>query len=247
MLSKLRVYQLKLSNFKLKLKNLIRRKSGIHYRRSYSQCGEDLIIRTIFDIIGVCSPSYLDIGAHHPSYLNNTYIFYQEGSRGVNVEPDLKLFSKFNTIRPSDLNLNFGIGKEAGNLDLYVMSTKTLNTFSAEEAQSYVDQGFKIESKVSVPIITINQLLDQYCKKVPDFLSVDVEGFDYDILNAMNFDLYRPAVICVETIVFSNTGLGKKRDEIEDLIVSKGYFKFADTYINSIFVDNGVWARRLEE
>ncbi|MFM6249337.1 MAG: hypothetical protein ACKPEQ_09345, partial [Dolichospermum sp.] len=55
---------------------------------SYSQCGEDLIINFIFNNLGIINPSYLDIGAHHPTYLSNTYSFYRKGCQGVCVEPD---------------------------------------------------------------------------------------------------------------------------------------------------------------
>lgn len=230
--------------FLIRLNSWIRRSSGLHYRRSYSQCGEDLIARTIFDMIGICSPSYLDIGAHHPLYLNNTYIFYRDGSRGINVEPDPTLCSKFKSIRRNDINLNVGVGKEVGSLDLHIMSSRTLNTFSDAEAAEYESQGFTVEKKISVPIMTINQILSQFSKRSPDLLSIDVEGMDYEILSSLDFSQYRPVVICVETIIFSNTGVGSKRREIEDLILSNGYFRFADTYINTIYVDIEKWSQR---
>jgi hypothetical protein len=57
-------------------------------RTSYSQCGEDLIVRCVFDFMKIPSPTYLDIGAHHPQHLSNTFLFYQQGAHGVNIEPD---------------------------------------------------------------------------------------------------------------------------------------------------------------
>lgn len=228
----------------IRLKSFFRKFVGVYHRRSYSQCGEDVIARTVFDMLGIPFPSYLDIGAHHPYYLNNTYIFYRAGSRGINVEPDPNLFSKFQIGRSKDLNFNVGVGDQDGVLDLYVMSTKTLNTFSLEEALGYEKFGFKIVDKVAVPIITINELIGGYLKKAPDFLSIDVEGLDYSILSSLDFGLYRPLLICVETIVFSNTGSGVKRIEIESLLENNGYVKFADTYINSIYVDADRWSAR---
>jgi FkbM family methyltransferase len=244
MVELLNKYKFFRSNFIPRLKSWIRRKIGIYYRCSYAQCGEDIIVKTIFDAMKIYHPSYLDIGAHHPCYFNNTYIFYKNGSRGINVEPDPTLYKKFKIARRRDINLNIGINKEAGTLDLNIMSARTLNTFSSAEAKTYEDLGYKIEKQVSIPVITINQLLDQYLNKSPDFLSIDVEGMDYDILNSLDFSRYRPIVICVETVEFSNTGFGRKREEIEKLIISKGYFKFADTYINSIYVDIDMWTNR---
>lgn len=46
---------------------------------SYSQCREDLIDRFIFSKINLSKPFYLDIGAHHPNYLSNTYFLKTHG------------------------------------------------------------------------------------------------------------------------------------------------------------------------
>lgn len=228
----------------LRIKGFLRRKTGLHYRRSYAQCGEDVIARTLFDMLGIVHPVFLDIGAHHPRFLSNTYLFYREGARGINVEPDPELHAKFLRARPGDLNLNVGVGPQAGHLDLYVMSSRTLNTLSESEAKRYESEGFKIVEKRAVPVVTINQLLDRHLHKALDFLSVDVEGLDYEILAALDFERYRPAVVCVETIIFSMTGEGEKRKEIDDLLTGRGYMRFADTFINTLYVDKKKWLGR---
>lgn len=229
--------------FMRRLKGFLRRKAGVHYRRSYAQCGEDVIARTVFDILGIAHPNCLDIGAHHPHFLSNTYLFYRDGSKGINVEPDPELYAKFLDARPRDLNLNLGVGEQPGQLDLFLISSRTLNTFSESEAKRYESQGYKIVGRQLVPIMTINQIIDAHLGKAPDFLSVDVEGMDYEILASLDFDQYRPILICVETITFSQTGEGVKRTEIDDLLAKHGYLRFADTYINSLFVDGKRWRR----
>ncbi len=55
-------------------------------RESFSQSGEEMIAGYIFDVVGVSTPTYLGIGAHHPFELSNTAAFYKTGSRGVNVD-----------------------------------------------------------------------------------------------------------------------------------------------------------------
>lgn len=229
--------------FMRRLKGFLRRKAGVHYRRSYAQCGEDVIARTVFDILGIAHPNYLDIGAHHPHFLSNTYLFYRDGSKGINVEPDPELYARFLDARPRDQNLNVGVGEQPGHLDLFLISSRTLNTFSESEAKRYESQGYKVVGRQSVPIMTINQIIDTHLGKAPDFLSVDVEGVDYEILASLDFDRYRPTLICVETITFSQTGDGVKRVEIDELLAKQGYFRFADTYINSLFVDRKKWLR----
>ncbi|MDD1606885.1 MAG: FkbM family methyltransferase, partial [Methylococcaceae bacterium] len=75
----------------------------------------------------------------------------------------------------------------------------------------------------------------------PDFLSLDVEGLDLKILQSFNFVKWRPKVICVETITYSEKCDGKKIKDIEILLIEKGYFSYADTHINTIFVDKAIW------
>src|SRR5689334_18987985 len=67
---------------------------GIH---SYSQCGEDIIIDHVFRLRGIPSPSYIDIGANHPYFINNTAMFYERGCRGINIEANPQLLSAFQT------------------------------------------------------------------------------------------------------------------------------------------------------
>ncbi|WP_126455394.1 FkbM family methyltransferase [Sulfuriflexus mobilis] len=221
-----------------KIKNHI----GIDYKKSYSQCGEDLITRHIFDALRIPSPTYLDIGAHHPSFLSNTRIFYDMGSHGVNVEPDPSLIKAFQKERPRDINLNVGIAENTGEIPFYIMNTRTLNTFSENDAK-LAEQGgrVKIKEVVNVPVLNINDVIKDNFFGAPDFISLDVEGLDLSILRSLNFSLYRPKVICVETITFSENRQGKKIIEITDFMNDKGYFSYADTNVNTLFVDREIW------
>jgi FkbM family methyltransferase len=213
-------------------------------KSSYSQSGEDLIVKYIFDTLGIFKPTYLDIGAHHPFYLNNTFLFYQNGSRGINVEPDKELFDVINKERPQDINLNKGVSKEDGELSFYKISSPTLNTFSYQEALNFESEGYSILEEIKIPVMNINELISQnHFDIFPDFLSVDVEGLDFEIIESINFEKYQPLVICTETISFSNNGYGIKDKNIENFLVTKGYFLYADTNINSIFVLKNKWQR----
>lgn len=209
---------------------------------SYSQCGEDLIIKYIFNNLGIHKPRFLDIGAHHPSNLSNTYIFYQNGSSGVNIEPDPQLFSYIKKCRPRDININVGITDQRGTLDFYVMTSSTLNTFSLVEAKNAESEKVKIDKVIQIVVIPINDILKEHFSHVElDFLSLDVEGLDMRILQSFDFSICRPKVICVETITYSEKRDGKNIKEIEQLLIEKGYFAYANTHINTIFVDSAVW------
>lgn len=222
----------------------LRRQVGIDYRKSYAQCGEDVIARTLFDMLKIARPTYLDIGAHHPTFLSNTFLFYEQGCRGVTIEPDPELHARFLAKRPGDTNLNIGIGPEPGAFELFIMSTRTLNTLSESEARQYESHGYRIEKRHRVEVQTIDDIIDRHFRGAPDFLSVDVEGLDHEILASLDLVRHRPKLICVETIVFSTTGKGEKRTEIDDLLLGRGYMRFADTYINTLYVDEQSWVNR---
>ncbi len=237
---------MKSSMFKRRLKNFLKRKAGVYAKKSYSQCGEDLIVRYIFDVLLIEHPTYLDIGAHHPFFLNNTALLNEEGSRGVNVEADPQLISRFEQRRKDDVNLNIGMSTEKGSMDFYVMSAQTLSTFSAKEAARYEQEGAGIiESVIPVEVQTFAEVVNSnFDGGFPDFVSLDVEGLDYEILKSIDFSKYRPHVFCIETIIFTQNRSSKdvgRHDEIDELMLKNNYIKYADTNINTIYVNRSSW------
>jgi hypothetical protein len=108
-------------------------------KQSYSQQGEDLIVESIFDYLGIEHPSYLDVGAADPVRFNNTYLFHRKGCRGVLVEPNPDYCRRLSAERPKDTVLNIGIGfTDQKESDYYmiggVANAADLNTFSKEQA-----------------------------------------------------------------------------------------------------------------
>lgn len=225
---------------------IVKQRQNKYRKSSYSQCGEDLIVRYIFNQIGVAHPSYMDIGAHHPYYLSNTALFYEGGSRGMNIEPDPTLIQDFIQHRNEDINLNIGISDRPSELDFYIINNPVLNTFSREEAENYHKEGdYHIVDKKKVVVDTIQNILARHRNgKCPEFLSIDAEGVDEIVLKSLDFANNFPIVICVETISFSNKGKGEKNHDLIEFIRSKGYILYADTYINSIFVRKERWEKQ---
>lgn len=213
---------------------------------TYSQCGEDVIIAFAFQLLGIVRPFYLDIGSYCPYRLSNTYLFYERGSRGVCVEANPALINSFTHARPRDLILNAGI-VPSGNTELqfFEMSPNTLSTFDATEAaRMQNEEGHTLVKTIMIPTMSINDVIDRHCNKPPDLICVDTEGMDYAIVESFRFDVFRPAVFCVETVSYSSKGAGVKDDRFSRLFQSHGYFQFADTYVNSIFVDRKAWCTK---
>jgi len=124
-----------------KLKNIIRKfvYSKItppYIPASYSQAGEDAVLRFLFNDKGIRKISYLEIGTNIPDIDNNTYLFYKEGSRGVCVEADKTLIPAIKKIRPEDKVLNIGVSvSEHDEADFYIFDIRGINTFDKDEAE----------------------------------------------------------------------------------------------------------------
>ncbi len=216
--------------------------SDKYVQKSFSQCGEDLLVDYIFKLRGIEFPTYIDVGCNHPYFLSNTAVFYERGCKGVNIDANPLLMKIFNTNRRNDINLNFGIGDKKDRLDFYIMEDDTLSTFSKVEFESMIKTGKKLLEIKKIEMITLNEVITKYCNGIfPDFLSIDVEGLDLEILKTINFDNNSPKIICVEAAEYSPIGAGARRTELIDFLCSKGYFEYANTNLNAIMVKKDFW------
>ncbi|MBN2395566.1 MAG: FkbM family methyltransferase [Candidatus Atribacteria bacterium] len=209
-------------------------------KKSFSQSGEDIIIQYVLNSMNILNPNYLDIGANHPVLFNNTYLFYKNNCRGICVEPNPVLAKIIKKKRSKDIVINKGISAGfAGAMKFYVFSSHTLSTFSKEDVNNYISNGEKLLKTIDVEVIPLNELINKLFKGItPDIISIDVEGWDFDILKTLDFEKYRPAIICAETLTYSPIKKEqKKNQELIKFLLHKNYFLYADTYINSIFVD----------
>lgn len=213
---------------------------------SYSQCGEDIIVARILGRLKIAQPNYLDIGANHPVKLNNTYKFYERGCTGVLIEPNPLLYNELKKQRPRDKVLNIGIGIEfKQHCNFYVMSNEFLSTFSEKSAKNLENDGKdKIEKILKIPLKNINQIITDNFDDYPNFLSLDIEGNDFEILKTLDFLKLRPEVLCIETITFTQNNTEEKVTPIFNFMEEKGYMVYGDTYINTIFVDRDKWLNR---
>ena len=208
---------------------------------SYSQCGEDLLVAFLLDLVCGSRPKrYLDVGANHPFHLSNTALLYAKGGHGVLVEPDPYYASLLQRKRPRDKVLQKGVHFSGeARADFYIMDAPTLNTFSREEMQRYVAMGHKLSQTIPVELININAILEMGGEL--DFMNLDIEGLDQAILKMVDWNKHRPTCICVETITYETQQEPNKLNDIIEFMHFQGYALYADTFINSIFVDRHKW------
>ncbi len=206
-------------------------------KHSYSQHGEDLVIDKF---LGYKKKGfYVDIGAYDPDRFSNTKRFYLKGWRGINIEPDSINYSRFQSKRSRDINLNIGIGAANKPLLFYVFIPDTLSTFSQDEAKNYMMQGYQLVKKINVPV---KRLTDVFKKSLPkntiDFMSIDTEGFEMEVLKNNDWRKYRPRLMCIETSHHNMSPKEYKQKKILENYINKiGYKKVFTNNVNSLYLD----------
>ena len=206
---------------------------------TFSQCGEDRILAFLFNQLAIATPRYLDVGTGHPCVMNNTYLFYRAGANGVCVEPNPDLAALIHEKRPRDELLNVGVSAEkSGPCHYYLFEDWGLNTFDAEEAAARARSGKQpILKEISVPVATLESIITDYFPEGLELLSLDAEGLDLALLKSLNYEKHRPLAICVETVGFSETLAKPKTNMITSILAPNGYTPYADTFVNTIYID----------
>ena len=160
---------------------------------SYAQNNEDALLHRIFgnQPIGF----YIDIGAAHPEHLSVTKHFYDRGWQGINVDPLRSSIELFNERRPRDLNLNLAISSQDGQREFFeVPDYLELSTFSPYKSltDKYETTAYQVET------LSGNSLFMQYVNRPVDFMKIDVEGAEFDVVNSIDFSTHRPKVLVIE-------------------------------------------------
>jgi len=157
----------------------------------------------------------------------------------VLVEADPSLIHAIRRLRNRDTVLNVGVGiDDSPSKRFFIFECSGINTFDEKEAADRdQNSSTKIKAVIDVPMMTANKIISEYLPRMPDFLSIDIEGLDLAVLKTLDFERYPIPVICAETCLFSETHIKGKDQEIERFLAKRGYFVYADTYVNTIFVN----------
>jgi len=207
-----------------------------YYSTSYSQEGEDMILRKYFE--GQGQGFFVDVGAHHPKRFSNTYFFYRTGWSGINIDAMPGSMSAFNRTRKRDINLEKAVASVNKDLIYYVFDEPAINGFSEEiSIDRNENTRYKIINKIEIRTETLGSILDKYLPenvKTIDFMSVDVEGLDLDVLKSNNWEKFRPQVILVELLNFESFD----SDPVFLFLISKGYKFQAKSFYTFFFCDS---------
>ena len=219
-------YNIYVRNFKFFFKN--------------SQFGEDKKIIKLFkkNAKGI----YVDIGCFHPIRQNNTYLMYKYGWRGVNIDLNRLTIDLFNVARPKDINICAAVSNKKGFKNLFFdHQLSSLNTISKNHT-IFIKKAFGNKNliKRKIKTTTITNLLRKANIKKIDFLNIDIEGHELEVLKTLNFNHFDIKVICVEIVNYDiySKKIKINKNKIFKILKKNNYILKFKTYVNYIFVKN---------
>ena len=200
--------------------NLIHKKI-ISKKYFYSYGGIDSVVNNIFR--NQKNGFYVDVGAQHPIKNNNTYLLHKKGWEGINIDLDQKNINLFNVSRKKDCNICAAISSLEKDANLYYYHEGSpINTLSREVADR---QKAIIKETRAIRTKTLTSILEnsKFKNKEIDFLSIDVEGVELEVLQGLNLNIYKPKIIVVELLDLDSKKLEIKNLNINNVINSEIY------------------------
>ena len=186
---------------------------------SYAQNLEDVHLDRVF--AGLATGTYVDVGGGHPVADNVSFYFYLKGWRGLVVEPQADLADGYARVRPRDHVVSCLAGRADGRADFHVVEglhglSSALEAHAASARQ--YGAGYRTETRAVRPL---SRLIDEAGLGVIDFLKIDVEGAEPDVLAGLDLARHRPRVILVEAINPHNPAASV--DAWEPLLIAANY------------------------
>lgn len=209
----------------------------LHGNLSFAQEGEDRVLARVFG--EQAKGFYIDVGAHHPFRFSNTWLLYQRGWRGINIDPGPDVIQEFLIWRPRDINLQLGIADQPGELPFYAFEEKAYGTFSRELATQRAAGG--IGGGMSTTSVTVLPMRDILARHLPpgteiDLMTIDTEGFEPQVLAGMDWDSNRPRILLCERLGEKDL-LGAAEDPLVRYLTDRSYRFFAATFNTFFFED----------
>lgn len=163
---------------------------------SYAENAEDVVLARLF--AGAPSGRYIDVGAGDPVAASVTKHFYDHGWRGINIEPIPAIAERLRVARPGDVNIACAVGAQPGKTTLHVVDDEWgWSTLDDDLARGYRDVNGWPMHDVEVEVATLAEVFVEHGGEI-DFLKIDVEGAEADVIAGADFSRHRPRVIVVE-------------------------------------------------
>jgi FkbM family methyltransferase len=188
-------------------------------KKSYSFGSVDLLINYYFK--DKQKGVYLDVGCQHPISNNNTYLLYKKGWSGINIDLDFKSIQLFNLARVKDVNINAAVSSGKFTKELFFYHDKSaINTIEKKIADY---QSAKVKEVRSVVTETLDNILTASLINKVDYLNIDVEGHEIDVLNGFDINKFSPDIVSIEFLDLAMKKLEFKNNNLNSVLNSDIY------------------------
>jgi hypothetical protein len=190
---------------------------------AFGQCGEDAWFLSFLRaqrIPWADSGFYVDLGANHPVVYSATYLLYKAGWSGVTVDPITSLCALHRDLRPRDLCLNAGVGSKIEKRPFWDTIPDFFSSFSETDTKRAEERGMcTILRETDLPLLTPSAILEHAgTEKKVNYLSIDTEGLDGEILRNWPWDTSLPDVVSCEA-----SALVETEAEADVVLKDQGY------------------------
>ena len=192
---------------------------------SYAQNLEDYHLARVF--AGKTDGFYVDVGAGHPVGDNVSFHFYLQGWRGIVVEPQERLCRLYDHLRPRDIAASVLIGAGPGRAKFHeVDHLHGFSTMVERHARGAAKFGASFRTSRKF-VVTLASLCETHRVQEIDFLKVDVEGAEREVLAGADWRRFRPKVVLVEAVAPGD--MAPAHEAWEPILLGNGYlFAFFD-------------------
>ena len=205
-----------------------------------SQFGEDKKIIKLFDKSK--KGTYLDVGCFHPIRQNNTYLMYKLGWSGINIDLNPLTIELFRIARPYDINICAAVSSKKGVKNFFFdHQLSSINTISKNHTL-FIEKAFNIKNlkKRRIRTTTLDDLLKKRGIKKIDFMNIDIEGHELEVLKTLNLKHFDIKVICIEIVNydFYSRSIKINKNQIFKILRKNNYNLKFKSVVNYIFVKN---------
>lgn len=166
--------------------------------------------------------------------LSNTYGFYRKGWRGLSIDANPDVAGLFARFRPEDTFVHTAVGQQTGDIEMAMFEDGVFNCLS--EHLDEVPESLRRSARlVKVPINPLSSILAKYDIQEVDFLNVDCEGNDLNVLRSNDWSRWQPKVICVE-----DHAEDWQDSEIMRFLGSVGYVLKYRAVFSSVFIPEAI-------
>lgn len=200
---------------------------------TYAQNFEDVMIARLFppDHKGF----YIDVGAADPSHLSVTKHFYDAGWQGINVEPLPRFYERLNDARPRDINVQAVIGSKRPSHTFFEIAELPENSTSDESVMEQLREQGRTVRTHEVAVMSLEEICDLYVgARQIDFIKIDVEGGELEVLESADLNRYRPVLMVIEAVVVN--GREETWHGWEHVVVDQGYEKVWFDGLNNYYL-----------